>query len=67
MDLNHQEFIPIIRDEGGAFYFICVKKGENYGKIYLDNEDYQFDFENLYLIADNINEFLDCVIYHEDL
>lgn len=52
---------PIAHDEGGNQ--ICISIGENdYGYVYFwdhEEEDDEPSYENMYLIANSLNEFLD--------
>lgn len=59
-----RDLVPIATDEGGNLVCIAVK-GPNVGKIYFwDHEEeaeegQQASYDNLYLVADSFNEFLE--------
>lgn len=64
-ELNPKEFIPILTDPGDSYFFLCVKKGKNYGKIYYDYVQCDYTLKTLYYVADSIEDFLDSIVDDE--
>jgi hypothetical protein len=68
------DLIPIADDAFGNN--ICIGwKGEREGKIYFwdhedeldENGDFVQDYRNVFLVANNLQEFLDNLITHEEI
>ena len=60
-ELIPEHYCPIADDSCGNEVLLCVKEGENYGKIYFANHELFYVDESWVItkIADNFNSFLE--------
>lgn len=57
--ITDYRLLPFAYDPAGNWYLICIEKGDDFGKVYIQDFDSE---EELELLFNNFNDFLDNLI-----